>query len=300
MPVGEPPAELDIDPPLVRGLLERQFPELAKRPLRLVANGWDNCTFRLGDELAVRVPRREVADRLIRNEQRFLPGIAERVSVAIPSPLYLGAPDDSYPWAFSIVPWFEGSPAAERPLEPSQALELGRFLAELHIPAEGGAPLNPYRGVPLAERASSFEERLASVRARVADLDFVQIERTWTQALEAAPGGDEAGVAGVWLHGDLHPKNVLTGSDGEMVAVIDWGDITSGDAATDLASLWMHFPVSAHEACLEAYGRADGSTHQRACGWALLFGLILYDTGLAGDQAFLGIGRTILERVLES
>src|ERR1700742_500773 len=56
-----PAAEVDIDADLVRELLRQQHPDLAELPLELVANGWDNAILRLGERLAVRLPRREVA-----------------------------------------------------------------------------------------------------------------------------------------------------------------------------------------------------------------------------------------------
>ncbi|MBE8992763.1 phosphotransferase [Nostoc sp. LEGE 12450] len=43
-------------------------------------------------------------------------------------------------------------------------------------------------------------------------------------------------VEAKWLHGDLHPRNILV-EDGAIAGIIDWGDITSGDIATDLAGL---------------------------------------------------------------
>ncbi|MER7151067.1 phosphotransferase [Streptomyces lydicus] len=42
------------------------------------------------------------------------------------------------------------------------------------------------------------------------------------------------------LHGDLHPANILV-DRGRIRAVIDFGDITSGDPATDLSVAWMLF-----------------------------------------------------------
>ena len=52
--------ELDIDEPLVRRLLAERFPEWADRPLRRVEpEGTVHAIFRLGDDLAVRLPRRE-------------------------------------------------------------------------------------------------------------------------------------------------------------------------------------------------------------------------------------------------
>ncbi|MFD6951303.1 hypothetical protein [Nocardiopsis sp. NPDC060348] len=42
---------------LVRDLLRDQHPDLADRPLEVGARGWDNQLWRLGDDLAVRLPR---------------------------------------------------------------------------------------------------------------------------------------------------------------------------------------------------------------------------------------------------
>ena len=68
-----PAANIDVTEQLVRRLLTQQFPDLAGLPLRLAANGWDNAIFRLGSNLAVRLPRREAAAHLIEHEQRWLP-----------------------------------------------------------------------------------------------------------------------------------------------------------------------------------------------------------------------------------
>ena len=57
----------------------------------------------------------------------------------------------------------------------------------------------------------------------------------------------------LWLHGDLHPSNMLT-HDGRLSAVIDFGDITSGDPATDLALAWMMFDAAERDVFREAAG----------------------------------------------
>lgn len=49
-----PHTEIDITADLVRDLLLDQHPDLAGRPLKLGARGWDNQLWRLGDDLAVR------------------------------------------------------------------------------------------------------------------------------------------------------------------------------------------------------------------------------------------------------
>lgn len=49
-------AEIEITAELVADLVRDQHPDLADRPVRLGARGWDNQLWRLGDDLAVRLP----------------------------------------------------------------------------------------------------------------------------------------------------------------------------------------------------------------------------------------------------
>ena len=68
----QPPAEVTLTADDVDRLLAAQLPDL-RGPLRLVANGWDNEVFRLGDSLAVRLPRRRPVDDRSRLSGGFLP-----------------------------------------------------------------------------------------------------------------------------------------------------------------------------------------------------------------------------------
>lgn len=53
-----PAAEVDIGASLVHRLVSSQFPRCAALPIDLVhAAGWDNTIYRLGTDLAVRLPR---------------------------------------------------------------------------------------------------------------------------------------------------------------------------------------------------------------------------------------------------
>ncbi|HSO04853.1 MAG TPA: hypothetical protein VLQ92_10260, partial [Candidatus Limnocylindrales bacterium] len=71
MRVSIPPAEVAVDHHLVRRLLRGQHPDLADLPLRRIGSGWDNAVYRLGPDLTVRVPRRELGARLIAGELRW-------------------------------------------------------------------------------------------------------------------------------------------------------------------------------------------------------------------------------------
>lgn len=106
-------------------------------------------------------------------------------------------------------------------------------------------------------------------------------------------------VAPTWLHGDLHSRNVLV-EDGALCAVIDWGDLAQGDCATDLASLWNLLPdIASRAAAMQAYGPVSQATWQRARGWAILFGLMLIDSGLVNDARLAAAGEITLHRVTE-
>lgn len=286
---GTPVAEVPIDTGLVRALLESQHPDLAHLDLEAVDAGWDNAMFRLGDDLAVRMPRRELAAPCIRNEQVWLPRLAPRLPIPVPVAIREGRPELGYPWYWSVVPWFAGRPADLTPPGTSEADRLGGFLRVLHRPAPADAPDNPYRGVPLPDRAATFRERVE--RLEDAGVDTSPALTAWADAT-AAPGPDDR----VWLHGDLHPGNLLV-SDGRIVAVIDWGDLTAGDRAADLGVAWLAFDTTTHGTLKSAYGPAPNGTWERAKGWAALFATMLLDTGLVDDPRFETVGRRALERL---
>ena len=288
---GTPPAEFEITSQLVKALLLDQHSDLAHLPLRLVAEGWDNAIFRLGNELAVRLPRRAAAAKLICHEQAWLPRLAKQLSLPVPTPCWTGSATRDYPWRWSVVPWLPGKPAAGNEPDTSQASSWGNFLRSLHVAAPTDAPSNPLRGVPLPQRAPAMRERMQRVAGKTGFIT-AQTRQVWDVGLNAS-----FDTGSTWLHGDLHPCNVLV-EHGSIRAVIDWGDITSGDPATDLASIWMLFrQPQAHREALTAYGEISGATLQRAKAWAVFFGIMFLDTGLNDNLSNARLGETILQTI---
>lgn len=289
-PAGTPAAEVQVDAGMVRALLVAQHPDLADLPLWPVEAGWDNAMFRLGEDLAVRLPRRALAVPILANEQRWLPAVAGRLPLPVPAPVRTGRPGDGFPWGWSVVPWLPGVSADLTAPDPREAVRFAHFLRLLHEPAPPAAPVNPYRGVPLAERAEDVGARIDRLEHDKA-VDMRAIRLVWEQAL-AAP----LDAKPVLIHGDLHPRNILV-DGGRLSAVIDWGDITGGDPATDLAAIWMLFPSDTYDGIRAAYGCATPATWERARGWAVFFGVILLDTGLTDDPRFADVGRLTLDRL---
>jgi aminoglycoside phosphotransferase (APT) family kinase protein len=295
-----PAADVDVSSDLVQRLLAEQFPDLAHLTVEFMANGWDNTMFRVGDELLARLPRREPAASILLNEQRWLPVIAPELQLPIPYPERTGLPAHGYPWSWSVVPYLPGVPAtdADRLDLPGVAAAIGGFLGSLHAPAPPDAPVNPVRGVPLAARAEAFTANLQSVSGQVS-MDAVL--RLWRGALAARAYEGPP----VWLHGDLHPANILV-RHGQVSAVIDFGDITSGDPAGDLSVAWMLLPLQSHAAFRDAYrGTKNGSVVTanddavwiRARGWALNLAIAFLAHSDDNPQ-LLNVGRRTLRRVL--
>ena len=192
-----PAAEVDMTEAMVRRLLDEQHSDLADHLLRLVANGWDNVIFRLGDELVVRLPRRQMAADLVLNEQRWLPELADRLPLPIPAPIRSGVPSDQYPWHWSVCPWFDGAVAADVALaDPAvEARRLGRFMAALHVPAPDGAPENPFRAHPIGQLSERFVPRLGQLDG-VHDVDVIR--RRFERLVDVEEfHGDPVGSTGI-------------------------------------------------------------------------------------------------------
>lgn len=286
-----PAAEVDIDLDLVRRLIRLQRPDLASAEIRPLAFGWDNASFRVGGARVARLPRREVAAGLIDNEARWLPKLAPGLPLPIPVPEFVGEPVDGYRWRWLIAPYIPGTPAGTLvDLDVAEcARQLGGFLKSLHTDAPLDAPINPFRGVPLAARDATTRKRLAVVSDHVERSRLTQL---WEEALAATPFD----LAPVWLHGDLHPQNLLVDDD-RLSGVIDFGDITAGDPATDLAVAWS-FAAEHNVGFWEAYGSVDEVLRLRARGWAIALGLA-YLSSSADNPIMERIGTRTLRAVLD-
>lgn len=288
---------------LVRALLREQHPDLADLDLGQATRGWDNEMRRLGPDLAVRLPRTPRAPDLLRKEHRWLPPLASRLPLPVPTPLRIGRPSDRFGQPWTVVTWVPGEPADRSPIRQRESADtLAGFLRALHRPAPAEAPVNPDRGVPLGSLSPGLDAWLDTdaaaglVSSEVAE----RIREVWREAV-AAP---EAAGPPVWLHGDLHPANVVV-ADGALTGVLDFGELCAGDPATDLAAAWLLLPDGAAPRFLDAYGGVDEATVRRARGWAVRSALGLLMIGRAGDRGLLGgkptwgpAGRAALDRVL--
>jgi aminoglycoside phosphotransferase (APT) family kinase protein len=287
-------ADVEIDVSLVRALLEDQHPDLSKLPLTEIGGGWDNRLFRLGDQWLVRVPRRALSAPLVEYERRWLPELAVQLPLPVPVPVRMGRPGRGFPWSWSVVPWLAGASLLharlERPVRT--AIDLEAFLRVLHQAAPVDAPLNPWRGVPLPARTPILQSHLDQLGQAV---DRAAVLAFWRRVVDTPMWSSPP----VWIHGDLHPGNLLV-SEGRLSAVIDFGDLTSGDPATDFAIGWM-LPPAFRQALREAIRARpipiDDATWARARGWALALGVAYMAASPDGDP-MIALGRAAIEAAL--
>ncbi|MGW6374820.1 aminoglycoside phosphotransferase family protein [Rhodococcus sp. NPDC055112] len=294
--------EIEITAELVHDLLEDQHPDLAGLAIREIVGGWDNQVWRLGDELVVRMPRTERAPDLQRKERRWLPVLAPRLPLPIPTPVRIGEPSARFPKPWTIMTWVPGEPLDCTSISRGDhaAEVLAGFLTALHVEAPAEAPTSSDRGAHPPESTGSFEKFLQAVDPGGISADVQDIRDVWDDAV-AAPEWEGPPV---WLHGDLHPANVVV-SDGTLSGVIDFGDMFTGDPAWDLAAAWLLLPTGAASQFFEVYAHADEAMIRRARGLAALKSLFLIHMGQNGERGLPGgkatwgpAGREALDRVL--
>jgi aminoglycoside phosphotransferase (APT) family kinase protein len=253
-------------------LVAEQFPEWASLPITPVAlNGWDNTTFRLGGELAVRLPSGEGYAAAVEKEHRWLPALAPNLPLPIPQPVAIGRPGGGYPWPWSINRWLPGEPASVGRIADLTrfATDLADFLTALYaIDAADGPPAGPHsahRGGPLAYFDDEEVPEATHLLADRVDVDAVT--DVWRTALssrwERSP---------VWVHGDVVGSNLLV-ADGALSAVIDFGCSAVGDPACDLVMAWTFFSGESTEQ-FRSHLSLDDATWSRGRGWALWKALV--------------------------
>lgn len=263
--------EVHTDESLVRRLVAAQFPQWARLPVaRIASPGTDNAIYRLGSDMAVRMPRIHWAVGQVEKEHAWLPRLAPGLPLAIPGQLGMGNPGEGYPWSWSVCRWLEGEPAsADNLADPVQAaVDIARFISALQrIDAAGGpgAAEHGLRGAPLAARDG---ETRAAIAALAGMFDPAAMTAVW----EAALRSPEWNRAPVWFHGDLLPGNVLV-ERGRVSAVIDFGGLGVGDPACDMMIAWALLPGKARDPFRAAL-EIDEATWSRGRGHALSQALI--------------------------
>jgi aminoglycoside phosphotransferase (APT) family kinase protein len=287
--------EVDTDVSLVRRLLGAQFPHWSGLPIEPVpSTGTDNAIYRLGDELAVRLPRIAWAIGQVDLEHEWLPRLAPQLPLAIPEPLVKGEPGEGYPWHWSVYRWLPGGNATIDELaDPRQsAIDLARFLVALRrIDTNGGRPAARHN-----RRSLALATHDARVRDAIRELHGVIDTDSATTAWEAALRAPVWDGEPVWFHGDMLLGNLLF-EDGRLSAVIDFSGMCVGDPTCDLTIAWSLFAGESRETFREALDVDDGSW-ARGRGYALSQALIFIPYYLETNPLGVVRARRVVDEVL--
>jgi aminoglycoside phosphotransferase (APT) family kinase protein len=286
--------EIDLDARLVARLVAEQFPHWAGLPVEPVpSSGTDNAMYRLGADLAVRLPRIPGAAGDVELEQRWLPRLGPQLPVAVPEPLGVGTPAESYPWPWSVYRWLDGeNPDVENLTDPGQlAIDLAGFIAALQRIDPAGAPRSG-RGVPLRHRDPATREAIAALRTTTEAIDLDAVTDIWDETLNTPPWTCPA----LWLHSDLSPGNILL-TAGRLSAVIDFAGVGIGDPACDLMIAWNLLPAATRPAFRAALD-VDDATWRRGRGWALSVALIQLPYYRTTNPALAVSSRHVISEVL--
>ena len=173
--------EIISDVALAKALVAGQFNEWSKlRVTRVDAVSTDNDMYRLGNHLALRLPKRPSAVAAIGKEHTWLSRLASGLPLQIPLPIAKGEAANGYPYPWSVVEWLEGQPLDSVKAKGSRdvARDLGRFITSLHLHDPAGGPLagehNHWRGAPLNAFDREMRRRFLSGVGLVGPGDIVE------------------------------------------------------------------------------------------------------------------------------
>ncbi|MGE0238950.1 MAG: aminoglycoside phosphotransferase family protein [Parvibaculaceae bacterium] len=288
--------EIEIDQVLVGRLIAAQFPQWSSLPLRPVAaGGTDNAIFRLGADMAARLPRHPGAAGPVVKEQRWLPRLAPHLPLAVPTPAAIGEPGETYPFNWSVCPWLPGQNVLSAPFADlvQAARDLAQFVSRLQQVDPSGGPApgmhNSRRGEPLTNRDAETRSAIAQLAGMI---DIGKALRVWDAALAVPAHAGEPR----WLHGDLHPGNLLV-EHGRLTAVIDFGCLGIGDPACDLMPAWTVLDAPSREV-FRAHLTVDDAAWARGRGWALSMGVIALPYYLDSNPVLVAIARRAIAQAL--
>jgi aminoglycoside phosphotransferase (APT) family kinase protein len=290
-------AEITVDGGLARRLIARQFPEVEMGRLRRLGEGWDNTVWLVDERWVFRFPRRAVAIPGVEREIATLKRIAPLVPLPIPEPVFVGRPEEEFPWPFFGARYIAGREPLG--LDHSARTGLGRPLAEflqaLHsVSVDDELPDDPMGRADMAVRVPKAEEQVAELEGEGLWRRPACVDRLFDAAVDL-PRPEPTAI----VHGDLYFRHLLVDDHDRLAGVIDWGDICRGDPAVDLSVLWSLTPKGRRE-FLAVYPISDEQLlRTRILAFSLCAVLALYghheDMPAVKAEALIGLDRAATE-----
>jgi aminoglycoside phosphotransferase (APT) family kinase protein len=248
-----------------------------------------NAIYRIASYACARLPRLEAGEVGLQREARWLPWLAERLSLPIPEPVGKGRPSAFYPFSWALYRWIEGDTYTDERIgdEEQAARDLAGFVLELRRLDPSGAPFAGRR--PLRELDAATRAALEAARMLI---DSGAALAAWDDAVNSAAWDGTA----VWIHADLLRPNILISSR-RIGAIIDFGMAGVGDPAADVIAAWSVFGPAGREQYRSVLNVDDG-TWRRARGFALHQAAIAIPYYVESNPGFAALAQRTIEQVL--
>jgi aminoglycoside phosphotransferase (APT) family kinase protein len=288
--------QLSVSVGTVRELVDAQFPQWRALPItHLASAGTVNAIFRIGDELAARLPLRlqdvERARRALESEAAAAGELLGRTRFATPEVVALGAPGAGYPLAWSVQTWLPGVVAADEDPGGSEAFarDLAEFIRGVRAIETKG---RTFRGTGRGGELPAHDQWMAACLERSESLlDVPRLRLMWSRMRELPRMAPDT-----MTHGDLIPANVLV-CDGRLVGVIDVGGLGPADPALDLVAAWHLLEDGPRQVLRDELGCED-LDWQRGEAWAFeqAMGLVWYYA--VSNPSMSQLGQRTLARIM--
>jgi aminoglycoside phosphotransferase (APT) family kinase protein len=294
-------AEWEVSEELARKLITTQFPQLADLTIQQLGYGWDNTVYLVGDEIVFRFPRRKVAIDLLQMEGKILPLLEAYMPLPYSKPLYVGEASMEYPAPFLGYPYLAGKfPIGLTDEQRTLSVPiLAQFLKRLHafpldLANENGIQHDHRNLTDIATRKEKMLSFLSDLSAHIREEDHLAIAN-YLEQLNIEPVKPRH----IFLHGDLHFKNMLVNEQGIVSGIIDWGDMNIGHPACDLNVVYSFLPPDARGSFYAEYGDVDEETKRLARLIAVYIPMLIWMQAIDNEDAAVAEeARTIITRAL--
>lgn len=147
---------------------------------------------------------------------------------------------------FGVFPWLNGRHRSGLSISPERCRDLGRVLGSIHLTLRNAVPTpqQPYHQPSMpAEAALERVDRLLDlIDSRHGGGSFdalaertLRMKRGMLAKLAHRRPPDIPVMAAGYLHGDLHPHNILLDATDRVQAVLDWDRLRIGPYSKELA-----------------------------------------------------------------
>ncbi len=238
------------------------YPELIVDSISYLGEGEFCAAYLINDNRIFRLAKNKNARTILKREYCLLPKLAERITLAIPSPQFIDLKDktDLSFMVYALLPGEALSLEKYLSLKSASrsicARQIAHFLNELHaievsIAEDCGAVINDYGGI----YASLLAEARRNLFPILAESECLFIERVIGDYLKSEHSSKYRQTL---LHGDLSPGHVIFGEKAQIITgIIDFGDVMIGDPAWDFLMIYEDYGLDFLARLLPEYCESD-------------------------------------------